>query len=323
MISLELSALAAEMNEGQKQRWQLLAAQFEEWLGAANYAAMTRANYLRDVERFIDWVDEETTIGSLQQVGPAILQQYQIALYNQQEPVLTASSQYRRLISVQRWFSWLVEQQQLAYNPAAGLKLPRIRKKLPQVLSKAEARRLIDAANGEDLLSIRDRAILELFYTAGLRRGELIELKIYDVDWEEQTLKVAKGKGDKERIIPLAKSAQAALKRYLTKAREQLTRGREQAYMFVSGRSGRMLDGSIIQKIMDRAARRAGLKRHISAHMLRHSFATHLLKGKADIRQIQKLLGHERLLSTEIYTHVEVSDLREVLKRCHPRERKR
>lgn len=311
------------MNEVAAQRWQLLIGQFAEWLLATNYAVRTRDNYVRDIERFIEWLRETTLINTLQEVTPAVVQQYQIALYHQQEPALSVASQYRRLISVQAFFRYLVEHQQLAYNPAASLKLPKLRRKLPQVLSKAEARCLIESVNGNEPLAIRDRAILELFYTAGLRRQELLELKLYDIDLAQETIMIRHGKGDSARIIPLSNSAQVALRRYLREVREKFTRGKDVGFLFVSGRSGRKLAGSNIEQLFNRAAKRAGIKRHITAHMLRHSFATHLLKGRADIRQIQKLLGHVCLSSTEIYTKVEVSDLRAVLKRCHPREQKR
>ena len=169
---------------------------------------------------------------------------------------------------------------------------------------------------------IRDRAILDVLYSTGIRRAELIALNIYDVDFDNATLRVEHGKGGSTRIVPLTETALSALKLYLEEARSVFARETTQTRLFVSSRSGGPLDDADIVRIVEKAARRAKIKKHITPHTLRHTCATHLLKGHADIRQIQKLLGHRRLSSTEVYTHVEISDLREVISRCHPREKK-
>jgi integrase/recombinase XerD len=347
------------MNEAKKQRWHLWLERFGEWLNATNYAAHTGSNYLRDLYRFIEWLADNTLIGAPLEVTPAHVQQYQLALYNQTEPSLSVSSQYRRLISVKRFFHWLVEQQQLAYNPASGLKMPQQRKRLPQVLSQAQVRRLIESTNGDAPISIRDRAIMELFYSAGLRRAELMDLKLYDLDWQQQTLTVKQGKGQRQRIIPLTTGAQVTLQRYIQAARGEMVRGREQALVFVTARSGGRLAGTTIDQILTRAAQRASywLERYIkngreqllkkptariwisrqgaplskqamslqirnyaravkvkaTCHTLRHSFATHLLRGGASVEQIKQLLGHDRLETTQIYTHVTTIDLRQII----------
>jgi site-specific recombinase XerD len=160
-------------------------------------------------------------------------------------------------------------------------------------------------------------------YATGIRRAELIGLEVYDVDFDNSTLRIERGKGSATRIVPLTRSAISALKLYLEEARGVFAQEASQVRLFVSSRSGGPLDPDDIVRIVRKAARRANIKKHITPHTLRHTCATHLLKGKADIRQIQKLLGHRRLSSTEVYTHVEISDLREVITRCHPREKKR
>jgi integrase/recombinase XerD len=149
----------------------------------------------------------------------------------------------------------------------------------------------------------------------------LIALTVYDLDLVAATLKVERGKGDFTRIVPLTSSAMAALKLYLDEARPVYARHATQVSLFVSSRSGGPLDDDDIVRIVQKAAKRAGITKHITPHTLRHSLATHLLQGQADIRQIQKLLGHRRLTSTEIYTHVDIGDLQEVIARCHPREK--
>jgi len=328
-----------------------MAERFSEWLEAINYSPKTRVNYTRDVRIFLDWLTEHTAINSLVEVTPAHLQQYQIALYNfersdgdngssptvregfsaataaakekTESKRLSVGTQANRLAAVRKFFSWLLSEQQIAYNPASTLQLPKQPHRLPRgVLTKSEARRLIEATPTTKPRDVRDRAILETLYATGIRRAELIALTIYDADLQTATLRVD-GKGNRTRIVPLTQSAIAALKLYLEEARAVFAREAGQVRLFVSTRSGGPLDDDDIVRIVRKAATRAGIKKHVTPHTLRHTCATHLLKGHADIRQIQKLLGHRRLSSTEVYTRVELSDLAEVIARCHPREKQR
>ncbi|MGI9165079.1 MAG: tyrosine-type recombinase/integrase [Pyrinomonadaceae bacterium] len=316
-----------------------MAERFSEWLEAINYSPKTRVNYTRDVKVFLDWLSDNTSINSIADVTPAHLQQYQIALYNferhdenkglatkeKTEPKrLSVGTQANRLAAVRKFFSWLLSEQQIAYNPASTLQLPKQPHRLPRnVLTKSEARRLIEATPTTKPRDIRDRTILEVLYATGIRRAELIALMIYDADLQTATLRIEHGKGNATRIVPLTQSAIAALKLYLEEARTMFAREAGQVRLFVSTRSGGPLDDDDIVRIVRKAATRAGIKKHVTPHTLRHTCATHLLKGRADIRQIQKLLGHRRLSSTEVYTRVELSDLHEVIARCHPRERNR
>jgi integrase/recombinase XerD len=322
------------MNEAQRQRMDLLAERFDEWLGAINYSPKTRVNYLRDVKGFISWLADNTSVASIVEVTPAQLQQYQMAIYNYERSVVPASAggdkkrlavgtQACRLAAVRKFFSWLAAEQQIAYNPASALQPPKQPQRLPaNVLTRSEAKRLIESTTTTRPRDIRDRTILEVLYSTGIRRAELIALTIYDVDFDNAMLRIERGKGGATRIVPLTESARSALKLYLEGARGAFARETTQTRLFVSSRSGGPLDDADIVRIVEKAARRAKIKKHITPHTLRHTCATHLLKGKADIRQIQKLLGHRRLSSTEVYTHVEISDLREVISRCHPREKK-
>jgi integrase/recombinase XerD len=317
-----------------------MAERFSEWLEAINYSPKTRVNYTRDVRLFLAWLGENAMLNSIVEVTPAHLQQYQIALYNfarhadhepatkektaAQEPKrLSVGTQAARLAAVRKFFSWLLSEQQIAYNPASTLQLPKQPHRLPRgVLTKAEARRLIEATPAVKPRDIRDRAILETLYATGIRRAELITLTIYDADLQTATLRI-EGKGRRERVVPLTRSAIVALKLYLEEARAVFAREAGQVRLFVSTRSGGPLDDADIMRIVAKAASRAGIKKHVTPHTLRHTCATHLLKGRADIRQIQKLLGHRRLSSTEVYTRVELTDLHEVLARCHPREKRK
>jgi len=326
------------MNESQRQRLKLMAERFSEWLEAINYSRKTRVNYTRDVKLFLAWLSDNTAINSIVEVTPAHLQQYQIALYNfarhddnneaatkeKAAPKrLSVGTQANRLAAVRKFFSWLLSEQQIAYNPASTLQLPKQPQRLPRgVLTKSEARRLIEATPAVKPRDIRDRAILETLYATGIRRAELIALMIYDADLQTATLRIEHGKGNTKRVVPLTQAAIAALKLYLEQARAVFVREAGQVRLFVSSRSGGPLDDDDIVRIVAKAANRAGLSKHVTPHTLRHTCATHLLKGRADIRQIQKLLGHRRLSSTEVYTRVELSDLHEVIARCHPREKR-
>ena len=324
------------MNENQRQRLKLMAERFSEWLEAINYSPKTRVNYTRDVKLFLAWLSDNTLVNSIVEVTPAQLQQYQIALYNfarhhDKEPAtkektarrLSVGTQANRLAAVRKFFSWLLSEQQIAYNPASTLQLPKQPQRLPRgVLTKTEARRLIEATPTTKPRDIRDRAILETLYATGIRRAELIALSIYDADLQAATLRI-EGKGRRERVVPLTQSAIAALKVYLEEGRAVFAREAGQVRLFVSTRSGGPLDAADIMRIVAKAAHRAGIRKHVTPHTLRHTCATHLLKGRADIRQIQKLLGHRRLSSTEVYTRVELSDLAEVLARCHPGEKRK
>jgi integrase/recombinase XerD len=315
-----------------------MAERFSEWLEAINYSPKNESQLHPRPKLFLTWLSETTAINSIVEVMPAQLQQYQIALYNferhTKEPAtkekaaapkrLSVGTQANRLAAVRRFFSWLLSEQQIAYNPASTLQLPKQPQRLPRgVLTKAEARRLIEATPTTKPRDIRDRAILETLYATGIRRAELIALTIYDADLQTATLRIEHGKGNTKRVVPLTQSAIAALKLYLEEARSLFAREAGQVRLFVSTRSGGPLDDDDIVRIVAKAANRAGIRKHVTPHTLRHTCATHLLKGRADIRQIQKLLGHRRLSSTEVYRRVELTDLHEVIARCHPREKRR
>ena len=335
-ISISSCPCWPSMNPSQQQRLRIMAERFSEWLEAINYSPKTRVNYTRDVKVFLAWLSENTSINSIVEVTPAHLQQYQIALYNferhDEEPAtkekaepkrLSVGTQANRLAAVRKFFSWLLSEQQIAYNPASTLQLPKQPHRLPRgVLTKSEARRLIETTPTTKPRDIRDRTILEVLYATGIRRAELLGLTIYDADLQTATLRV-NGKGNRTRIVPLTQSAIAALKLYLEESRGLFAHEAGQVRLFVSTRSGGPLDDDDIVRIVRKAATRAGIKKHVTPHTLRHTCATHLLKGRADIRQIQKLLGHRRLSSTEVYTRVELTDLHEVIARCHPREKQR
>jgi integrase/recombinase XerD len=224
--------------------------------------------------------------------------------------------------TVRAFFSFLAKKGVLLTNPAAPLPRPRAHK-LPRVtLTRAEACRLVETPSALSAVGQRNRALLETLYGTGVRLSECVRLDLTDLDLGEGSLLVRCGKGRKDRLLPLPGRAAAALDLYLTDSRPRLVRGAAEPALFVS-RDGRRLKPISVQFVVWWHAKRAGIRTRIGPHMLRHACATHLLRGGADVRHIQELLGHERLETTEVYTRVEIADLKDALARAHPRQRAR
>jgi integrase/recombinase XerD len=202
-------------------------------------------------------------------------------------------------------------------EPTAALTAPRRGQKLPQVLSRAEVTRLLEQPRGTEPAALRDRALLELMYACGLRASEAIGLEAGDVDLEDQVLR-ARGKGSKERVVPIGSTAAAALRRYLERGRPALVKGRPERNLFVNFRGG-PLTRQGLYKIVRRHAEAAGLADRMSPHTLRHTFATHLLAGGCDLRSVQEMLGHADVATTQLYTHLSSQRLKDVYFKAHPR----
>ncbi len=230
-----------------------------------------------------------------------------------------ASSRARKLASIKALYRYLVRQKLLLTSPAKAVRTPKLPKPLPKVLPVDEAFALVEAPGAATLLELRDRAILEVLYGGGLRVSELCSLSLRDWDREALVLRVL-GKNSKERLCPVNRKAATALERYLSRRQELLpkTRRADPSALFLNYRGGRLRPRSVARHL-DRYARRCGLARKVSPHALRHSFATHLLAGGADVRTIQELLGHANLSTTQRYTHVSWERLQEVYDKAHPR----
>jgi integrase/recombinase XerD len=234
---------------------------------------------------------------------------------------LAASTIARRVSAVRAYFRHLVLIGTRAENPAASVQLPRRPRTLPRALSPAETERLIDAATGATPRSLRDRALVELLYGAGLRVSEAVGLEKSGVSLEERIVRVL-GKGGKERLVPLGRPAAEAVRRYLALGRPHLDR-RYRPELFLNARGGALTRAGaflILRKLADRAGLEPG---RVHPHLLRHSFATHLLEGGADLRSVQEMLGHADLGTTERYTHVSDRRRREVYFQAHPHARRR
>lgn len=220
----------------------------------------------------------------------------------------------RRLSSLRSFLEWCAEQGLVQSNPAALLEGPRLPKLLPRVLSQAEMLTLLNAPKASTVLGCRDKALLELLYATGMRVSELVTLRLLDVDEQRGLVRVF-GKGKKERLIPVHTLALETIRHYVRECRPHLGKGPE---LFLN-RSGKGLSRQGVWKLVARYALQAGIQSEVSPHVFRHSFATHLLEGGADLRTVQLLLGHADLNATEIYTHVRADRLTEVYEHCHPR----
>lgn len=286
------------------------------------YGPATAAGYQRHVRRLLSWLDARGV--ALVDARTPDLAGYQAELLTVRQKngrPLSAGHQTNVVKAVKAFFGFLYRRGYALHDPAARLEYPRGERRLPRtILTPEEARRMIEAPDSRTPLGIRDRAILEAFYATGIRVGELVRLQPHDVDTQERLLRVVMGKGRRDRNLPLTRSAAAAIDGYFEKARPRLAaRGRSSA-LFLSARGG-SLNRWLVNLAVHRAAARAGIRKPATCHTFRHSMATHLLRGRADIRHIQALLGHASLATTERYTRVEVQDLRQVLARAHPRGR--
>jgi tyrosine recombinase XerC len=230
---------------------------------------------------------------------------------------LARASVARKLAAVRSLHDHLTRTEVADQNPAELLPMPKKQSRLPRVLGPEEIARLLDRIPASGPLEVRDRAMLELTYACGLRAEEIVNLDSEAVDFESESLRVV-GKGSKTRIVPIGEPAQHALDRYLRQARPALTSDDEEHALFVS-RRGRRLSPSDVRRRLDRWVREAAVAGHVSPHTLRHSFATHLLEGGADLRSIQELLGHASVSTTQVYTRVEPGRLRREYARSHPR----
>jgi len=230
---------------------------------------------------------------------------------------LSARSVARNISSIKQFFRFLVLEGHLLVSPARLLETPRLAQKLPEFLSKDEVNRLLSQPDVSRPTGIRDRAMLELLYASGLRVSELVGLGVFDVNLESGFVRTF-GKGSKERLVPIGEKARDAVKAYLSGSRPRLLKGGNASNLFLNFR-GSALTRQGFWKIIKKYARSAGIKRAITPHSLRHSFASHLLEAGADLRAVQVMLGHADIATTQIYTHVSRERLKALHETCHPR----
>jgi integrase/recombinase XerD len=284
-------------------------------------AANTLSAYRRDLHRYAGWL-AASGIDDPARAEEEDVVAFLGALRAGATPVGTryrASSVARSLAAVRGFHRFLVRERLAGSDPSHDLGTPKVPSSLPKALEIEQVEALLGAVAGDDPRALRDRALLETLYAAGLRVSEATALDLDDVDLDDGAVR-AFGKGAKERLVPLGRSARKALEAYLVRGRPVLASLRSGPALFLNAQ-GTRLTRQGCWKILRRHAKRAGLESHVSPHVLRHSFATHLLAGGADIRSVQELLGHASLATTQVYTKVTQERLREVYLRAHPRAR--
>jgi len=280
-----------------------------------NYSKHTVSSYDFDLSDFMKFLTNENgVLPSIEDVDHLTIRSY---LANLQERQLSRSTVVRRLSSLRSFYKYLCRRGYLETDPTSALSSPKIQRKLPDFLEISEIDLLLSAPDTNDILGLRDQAILELLYSTGMRVSELLSLDLSDVDHGNAIVKV-RGKGKKERIIPIGGPAMSSLNNYLEK-RNELAGNKSFQAIFLSERGNRIPDSKSIGRRITKYAQAVGIKKKITPHTFRHTFATHLLNAGADLRSVQELLGHTNLVTTQIYTHVTADRLKKVYEKTHPR----
>ena len=299
----------------------LLFSRYEQQIKIRNYSSRTRASqagYLRLVSRYL----ETQKIVDVQAITAAVLNDFQHWLFYEPTHRGTArsvASQNQVLVVIKSLFRFLTEEGFLVKDPAEGLHYAREPQTLPKnVLTPQEARKVIEAPDTMTTLGYRDRAILEVLYATGIRKSELLNLTVADVNLEEELLRINQGKGARDRVVPLSKIACSFLETYIKGIRPELLKNRTSNRLWIS-QQARPLGKTTLDCLVGKYARVAKIKKHVTPHVWRHTCATHLLQNKANLRHVQEILGHRSLVTTERYLRLTITDLKEAHHKYHPR----
>ena len=293
---------------------------FLEWSAVHGLSVQTIETRSRALKRFIAWCDERDLVHP-KDVTLSILERYQRHLYHYRKPdgaPLTFGSQQTLLAPLKGFFQRAARQRHLLYNPASELLLPRLPRRLPHhLLSIAQIQTILNQPDVATAAGVRDRAMLETLYSSGVRRMELVQLCLYDVDTRGGSLTVRGGKGGRDRVVPLGERAAAWIDRYLEEVRPMLVTGHDERVCFLTD-FGEAFEKNRLGDLVKRYVEASGLHVIGSCHLFRHAMATHMLENGADIRYIQAILGHEDLQTTAIYTQVSIHKLKAVHAHTHP-----
>lgn len=278
---------------------------------SVNYQILVR----RVLETFAGWVGR---VREKSQVGQIVTSDLTDFLVDRKREGLSPATIRQDLVALKIFFRWLVVRRFREGDPAEPILPPRMEQHLPETMNETEVRQLMESVTGIEPLDLRDRAILELFYASGLRLTELVESRLENLSLEEGWIRIT-GKGSKTRLAPVGTAALAAIRRYLDQGRVELVKPKSGSWIFLSNRGARLTRIRIFQIVQERAALSGLDPKRVHPHLLRHSFATHLLSHGADLRVIQEMLGHADIATTQIYTHVNDRQLKEVHRKFHPR----
>jgi len=279
-----------------------------------NLSPRSVESYKSDITKFLSHLND-ADISDLNDVRSNDISEYFKIL---RDLGISSSTSARYLSAIKGFFKYLSSQEYTEKDPAEILSARITERKLPSVLSFIEINKIIEAPNTSNILGIRDRAMLELFYSCGLRVSELINLKISDLYFEDEVIRVL-GKGSKQRIVPIGSSAVEWITEYLKKVRPSLERKLKSENIIFLNKRGTKLSRMGIWKIVDRYVKEAGIEKEFHPHTFRHSFATHLLEGGADLRAVQEMLGHADISTTQIYTHIDKDFIKQIHRDFHPR----
>ena len=295
-------------------------ARYLEWLKVHNYSPLTVQSRELYLGYFIAWCSERG-LREPREITRPILERYQRALYHHRKPngePLSFHGQRIRLMPLRAWFKWLARQNYLLYNPASEMELPRLEHRLPKhILTTQEVEQVLAQPNLEEPIGLRDRAMLETFYSTGMRRAELASLSVFDIDRERGTVMIRQGKGKKDRMIPIGDRALAWIERYQLQVRPELVVGRNQSALFLTNLGNPFTPPRLTELVRDYVLA-AKLGKTGACHLFRHTMATLMLENGADIRFIQAMLGHAELSTTQIYTQVSIRKLKEIHTATHP-----
>jgi len=271
-------------------------------------------SYSSDLKSFYSYIKKNSLSENLKKCDSNIIKQF---IYEQSK-INNPKTQARRISGIRSFFDYLVFESFIKTNPTELIETPKIGKKLPDSLSLKEIIKIINNIDLSHPQGIRNRAIIETLYGSGLRVSELINLKLSNLFFKENLIKVL-GKGNKQRLVPMGKFSKKYLKIYIKDQRLKTKINKIDSDTIFLNRNGRQISRVMIFKIIKELAINSNIKKNISPHTLRHSFATHLIENGADLRTIQKLLGHENIITTEIYTHLDTKHLKNIMKKFHPR----
>lgn len=303
-----IHSLAANLND------------YLEMLAVKNYSPETIQGRGEDMNVFMEWAGQRDLTMSAQ-ITKAILESYQRWLYRYRKKngqPLGISTQRSRLGTLKDYFKWLCRQDRIPFNPASEIELPRMEKRLPeQALTPEQVDAVLVIPDTSDVLGLRDRAILETFYSTGMRRSELLKLDLSDFNAERGLIHVRQGKGKKDRVIPIGSRAAEWIRKYSDHSRPKLLLKSSERTLFLTS-YGEAFNADVLSRMVTSYIDKADIGRKGSCHLFRHTCATHMLENGADIRYIQQLLGHAKLETTSIYTEVSIQKLQEIHAGTHP-----
>jgi len=275
-----------------------------------NLSSQTVKAYTSDIKDFLNFLENKGK--KIEHINYSLIREYIGSLMKKGKKYTTLA---RKISSLRSFLHFLSSREILVDFPTSALRSPRLKRKIPSFLDEEEMATLLDQIEGEGFCFFRDKAAFELLYATGMRIAELVSLNVDSIDFNEEIVRV-KGKRGKERLVPMGKYAQLALKEYLEYRKGKIAPGERALFL---NKFGERISDRYMRERLNKYLKKVGINKHITPHTLRHSFATHLLNRGADLRSVQELLGHERLSTTQIYTHITPSHLKKVYDKSHPR----